>query len=54
MSVTQPEKQKVRDYLVARRSSIEPPPTPARIRELLGWSMLEAERESRTAQEFAR
>jgi hypothetical protein len=42
---TKPDKQLVRDVLKQQREERTPPPSPERIRELLGWNLIEAERE---------
>lgn len=44
---THPQKQEVRDYLRARSESREPPPSPDRIRELLGWKLLQPAKQYR-------
>lgn len=38
-----PSKEQIRVYMQQRREAKEPPETPERIRELLGWRMLEDE-----------
>jgi hypothetical protein len=43
-STTKPTKQQLREYLYARHRSPEPPPTPDRIREELGWRLVPRER----------
>lgn len=35
---TKPTKEQLRSYLYNRHQSKEPPPTPERIREMLGWN----------------
>lgn len=37
--MSQPTHQAVRDYMQQRAESKEPPPSPAQIREQLGWHM---------------
>lgn len=44
MQTTKPSHQQVRDYMAKRREEREPPPSPERIREQLGWRLIEAER----------
>lgn len=40
MPVAKPSHQQVRDWMQQRRKEVEPPPSPDRIRELLGWALL--------------
>lgn len=44
---THPPKEQVRDLMMRRAKSTEPPPTPERIREELGWRMIKDERKAR-------
>jgi hypothetical protein len=44
--VTHPPKQDVRDFMVRRRESREPPPSLEEIRRQLGWGLVEAECEA--------
>ncbi len=44
---THPPKEVVRELMQARAKSTEPPPTPERIREELGWRMIKDERKAR-------
>ncbi|HEY1180805.1 MAG TPA: hypothetical protein VGE56_00760 [Rhodocyclaceae bacterium] len=37
---THPTKEQVREHMRARAKSKEPPPTPERIREQLGWKLI--------------
>ena len=46
MIATRPDKAAVRAYLAERRAAPRPPDDPARIRELLGWAMIEGERKA--------
>lgn len=46
MPATKPDKQAIRSYMQQRAKAAAPPETPERIRELLGWSMLEAARKA--------
>jgi phosphoribosylaminoimidazole-succinocarboxamide synthase len=41
---TQPSKDAVRNWMQQRRAERSPPPTPERVREELGWRLVEAER----------
>jgi hypothetical protein len=42
---TKPPRQAVRNWMQQRQTEQAPPPSPERIRELLGWNLIEAERE---------
>jgi len=44
MQATHPDKQIVRQYMQQRRDERTPPPSPERVREQLGWRMIEDER----------
>lgn len=44
---THPTKEQVRELMTRRAKSNEPPPTPDRIREELGWRMIKDERKAR-------
>lgn len=46
MTFSKPSKSQLSDYLQERREQGGPPPTPERIRELLGWNLVQAERDS--------
>lgn len=37
--IQQPSKEQVREFERVRRESHEPPPSPERIREMLGWKL---------------
>lgn len=37
---THPSKEQVRTYMAQRQKERTPPPTPARVREELGWNLL--------------
>lgn len=50
-STTKPDRQLVREWMDRRAYDNNPPPTPAEIREQLGWTIAEAEREERDRQE---
>lgn len=41
---SKPSKQQVRDFMAQRRDEQAPPPSPERIREMLGWKLIEDER----------
>jgi hypothetical protein len=43
---TKPSKELVRDLMHQRRAEKLPPPSPDRWREMLGWTLIEAERET--------
>jgi hypothetical protein len=43
-SQTQPSKEQVREWLAHEVQAHHPPPTPERIREQLGWKLIEATR----------
>lgn len=45
MTVTHPDKQLVRDLMLQRQADRTPPPSPERIREMLGWKLIEAEQQ---------
>lgn len=38
-TTVKPTKQQLREYMYARQRTPEPPPSPERIRELLGWKL---------------
>lgn len=43
-SIIEPsQKQKVRDFLLERQKTPAPPPSRERVRELMGWPLIEAE-----------
>jgi hypothetical protein len=44
MQTTHPNKEEVRQFMAKRREESEPPPSPERVREMLGWHLIEAER----------
>lgn len=44
MQTTHPNKEEVRQFMAKRRKESEPPPSPERVREMLGWHLIEAER----------
>lgn len=46
MQTTKPSNQQVREFMAKRREESEPPPSPERVREMLGWHLIEAERGS--------
>lgn len=50
MTANHPDKLKVRQHMAERAKSKEPPPTPERTREILGWGLIEGERESQLQQ----
>lgn len=37
---TKPTPQQVRDFMHQRRESHTPPPSPERVREMLGWQLI--------------
>lgn len=41
---THPSKEQVREFMARRREERRPPPSPERIREELGWHLIEAAR----------
>lgn len=43
MTTTRPTKDQLQQYLMDRRTKGGPPPTPAQVREQLGWALLHAE-----------
>lgn len=43
MMVSRPTKEQLQTYLTNRRTQGGPPPTPAQIREQLGWALIHAE-----------
>ena len=43
-TINKPSKEAVRTWLGSTIAMRRPPPSPERIRELLGWSLLAAER----------
>lgn len=43
MMVSRPTKEQLQTYLTNRRTQGGPPPTPAQVREQLGWALLQAE-----------
>ncbi len=43
-TTTKPTKHRVRAYLYERQRSPEPPPSPERIRQELGWAMVQRKR----------
>jgi hypothetical protein len=43
MTTTRPTKEQLKQYLQDRRTQGGPPPTPAQIREQLGWALVQAE-----------
>lgn len=43
MTTSKPTQQQVRDYLNQRHTTQEAPPTPERIREMLGWKLIRPE-----------
>jgi hypothetical protein len=49
-TTTHPDKAVVRQYMERRRGEKEPPPSPERIRQELGWYLVEAERKAQAAQ----
>jgi len=44
---TRPSHQAVRSWMQNRRGVNEPPPRPEEIRRVLGWHLVEAEREAK-------
>lgn len=43
MPITRPTQEQLKQYLQDRRTQGGPPPTPAQVREQLGWALLQAE-----------
>jgi hypothetical protein len=43
---TKPSNQEIRSWMQQRRGVQEPPPRPEEIRRLLGWHLVEAERDT--------
>lgn len=37
---TKPSKEQIREHMESRAKSTEPPPSPERIREELGWKLI--------------
>lgn len=47
-STTSPTKEQIRNYMQERKKAVEPPPSPERIREILGWNLIPMARAARS------
>jgi hypothetical protein len=43
-----PTKEQVREWLAGEVAAARPPPSPDRVREMLGWKLTEAERKMKS------
>lgn len=52
-SYRNPTKEEVRAWLQKEIANHQPPPTPERVREMLGWKIIEAERKATKSSQIA-